>query len=83
MPQASDAQRARWNGPSDKTATEFLRSRGFVLSPAWTWVREKEPDEKEWDAISFMVNEWDYGLWETPAQCEANNKKEALKKGGS
>jgi hypothetical protein len=68
MPQASDEQRARWRGPSDATATQFLESRGFKLSPHWTWVRLEPPDEVERDAISFMIAEWDYGGWETPAE---------------
>ena len=71
MPSASDAHRARWNGPGHETATAFLESRGFTLSPHWTWVREAEPDEREWDAIDFMVCEWDYGGWQTPDESKA------------
>ena len=71
MPQASDAQRARWNGPGMETATSFLEGRGFTLSPHWTWVRDTEPDEREADAIGFMVNEWDFGGWQTPDEARA------------
>lgn len=64
MPQASDEQRAEWNGPSDETALAYLRGRGYVLDPDWTWHPPRAdwtPTEKDVSAMQFMVDEWDYG----------------------
>lgn len=62
MPQSTPERRARW--VSDARATEFLKSRGYKLTPEWEWI---PPDPKgtpaldEQDAILYMVEEWDYG----------------------
>jgi hypothetical protein len=62
MPQASDEQRAQW-GISDGTATRFLESRGYVLTRQFTWVPPTGhlPTDKEWDAVQFLIDEWDFG----------------------
>lgn len=65
MPQASDELRAEWNGPSDETAKRFLRAKGFAWNMDWTWSSPggREPTDKEWSAITFMIHEWDSGSW--------------------
>lgn len=63
MPQATEEQRAEWNGPSDETATKFLVDAGYRLTPAWTWTPPvgHAPTEREWSAIDFLIDEWDFG----------------------
>lgn len=66
MPSATDELRREWwpdGEGGDHKATDFLRSRGFVLTPAWEWFRREEPTEEESRAIDFMFQEWDYGGW--------------------
>lgn len=65
MPQASDELRAEWDGPDDTKAVKFLRDAGYTLNGDWSWSSPggREPTEKEWSAITFMVHEWDYGGW--------------------
>lgn len=64
MPQASDEQRAVW-GISEDKAEGYLFWHGWRLMPDWTWAHhdwEKAiMDDTAWEAIHFMVCEWDYG----------------------
>lgn len=62
MPTASDEQRAAW-GVGNERAEKFLENRGFVLGEDWCWRHpaKAEPDELEWGAIEFLMDEWDYG----------------------
>lgn len=63
MPQASDELRKKW-GIDDGKATKFLKDAGFILNRDWSWTSpkpENEITEDEWGAISFMIQEWDYG----------------------
>lgn len=67
MPQASDEQRAAWGGVQgvgDDKALDYLKERGFVLTRQWEW-RKPTPDhemtDEDWGAISFLIDEWDYG----------------------
>lgn len=63
MPQASDEQRAEW-GISEDRAMRHLDERGFVLGRDWYW-RKPSPDyvmtAKDWSAIDFLCDEWDFG----------------------
>jgi hypothetical protein len=63
MPQASEELRKEWNGPNDADALKFLKDAGYRLTGQWTWVPPAghNPTEKEFSAILFMINEWDYG----------------------
>ena len=65
MPQATDELREEWDGPDDQKAMGFLRDAGYVLNRDWTWSSPegREPTEKEWSAIDFMFQEWDFGGW--------------------
>lgn len=67
MPQASDAQRAKW-GIDSSEAINFLQEQGYVLTEEFEWKlppgrREHgiEPTEEEWSAIAFLIDEWDFG----------------------
>ncbi len=69
MPQASDELRStmtqRFGDIGTAGPEEFLRSRGWTLTPSWDWVKANAtfatipPDELE--CIEFLCDEWDYG----------------------
>lgn len=69
MPQASEETRAqmlKWfgDGVSDDGAMEFLRARGWVLTPSWEWcppVPAHSMSCYEHFCIRFLVEEWDFG----------------------
>jgi hypothetical protein len=62
MPQATDEQRDRWPG-GDAEAITYLEAAGFKLTKIWTWIKPDghDPTPKEWDAVDYLVNEWDFG----------------------
>lgn len=62
MPQASPEQRAKWGVMPDK-AMDFLESRGFRLTHGWTWVKPHghKITEDEFQAVDFLIAEWDFG----------------------
>lgn len=63
-PTASDEQRARWDGPSDKRAITHLRQRGYVLTSGFDWYHPEpdwSPSETDLDAMHFLQDEWDFG----------------------
>jgi hypothetical protein len=69
MPQATDELRAEWDGPSDQKAIKFLLDAGYKLTPQWTWMHKDSNHKrtiKELSAVTFMMDEWDYG-WFEPA----------------
>lgn len=42
----------------------FLKSRGYQLLSNYHWkppTKMHQPTAEEYDAVSFMINEWDYG----------------------
>ncbi len=68
MPQASPEERKAWGGPGltgDAKAHEFLTNRGWREVSNGLWFRpvgqrvEDIPHE-EWDALNFLINEWDH-----------------------
>lgn len=64
MPQASDEQRAEWDGPNDYTAVKFLEDAGYKIRRDWQWelpASDHTPTEKEISAIRFLIDEWDFG----------------------
>lgn len=66
MPQASDELRAYWGGPDDATALAHLKKQGYTLNGDWTWsppegVTLETMPERDFLAIIFMRDEWDYG----------------------
>ena len=64
MPQATEEQRKRWNGPGDETALAFLKERGYTLRRDWLWDKpsqDHQPTEDEVSAICFLIDEWDMG----------------------
>jgi hypothetical protein len=64
MPQASEAHRARWNGPDDRAAIRFLENAGYRLRSDWMWIKPTEahaPTDREVDAVKFLIDEWDFG----------------------
>jgi len=62
MPQTTDEHRARSPG-GDTAAIDCLKKAGFVLTEQWTWIppKDHEPTEREWDAIDYLIFEWDFG----------------------
>lgn len=69
MPQASEELRREWagsDGISEDKAENYLKSKGYKLTPSWLWILPNpnhNPTIEEIRAISFLVNEWDYGGW--------------------
>lgn len=64
MPQATEEQRAEWNGPDDSTAMKYLEDAGYKLARSWCWIKpspKHTPTEKEISAAQFLIDEWDYG----------------------
>ncbi len=70
MPQTTPERCARWYGPSEETAMNYLEDRGFKLTFGWGWqlpYPEHKPTKKEADAIIFLIEEWDFdGIDENP-----------------
>lgn len=68
MPQASDEQRARWNGPD--MAVTFLEQAGYKQTESYTWHAPDGhiPTERELDAIDFLCDEWDWGGLDDPSR---------------
>ena len=64
MPQTNDKRRARWPG-WDTQAILYLESMGYILTEDWRWKHISDPHnvptEKEWDAIIYLVEEFDFG----------------------
>lgn len=63
MPTASDEQRAEF-GIDDGPVIRFLEGRGYVRTSAWEWTMPEGrdiPTPKEWRAIVFLGDEWDWG----------------------
>lgn len=65
MPQATDKLRQLWNGNDgvdDVMATQYLQSRGFIFSRGGVIVApvDHEFNEKDYSAIDYMRDEWDY-----------------------
>lgn len=72
MPQASNELRAlmkvRFGDPiSDAGPTKFLEEAGYMLTRDWTWLPKEgvknygDMTQEEYDALRFLVHEWDFG----------------------
>lgn len=63
MPSSSDELRAYWGRSGRETAVELLKSRGFTLTPQWTWIAPLGQilSARDLNAIKFLIEEWDYG----------------------
>lgn len=62
MPQSTPERRARWG--SDAEAIAFLKSRGFILRRDFFWWKPAPGQplkEDERDAITYLIEEWDFG----------------------
>ena len=69
MPQASDALRAKF--ADDASAISLLEGAGFVLLPSWSWLLPSPtyvPTQEQYDAIDYLIGEWDYGGISWPNQ---------------
>jgi hypothetical protein len=69
MPQTTPDRAARWPG-MDSQAIDYLQSRGYRLLRNWSWLLPEgkaRPDEREEDAILYLIEEWDFDGWVTPA----------------
>lgn len=64
MPQASEELRDAW-GISEAKAEAYLFWHGWVLTKNWQWwhpyLDKAIMDDLACDAISFLIQEWDYG----------------------
>ncbi len=71
MPSTTPERRARWPG-GDQQAIEYLRSRGYTLRPDWCWDAPKghTHSSKDVDALVYLIEEWDYGGVDEPAEAE-------------
>jgi hypothetical protein len=48
-------------------AVEFLKSHGYKFTVKYTWIKPAffhRPTADEWDAITFLIEEWDWGGFE-------------------
>jgi len=61
MPQATEELRKEWDGPDDYKALTYLKDRGFVVTPHWEFIPTQTVNDKDLSAITFMIQEWDYG----------------------
>lgn len=63
MPQASQELRTKWNGPDEDTAMGHLNLAGLYLTNGWQWQVPQgyKLTDDDWSAISFLVEEWDFG----------------------
>ncbi len=78
MPQAAKSERERCGGEEgigDDKAMAYLQRRGWISCPdgIWRWADsdvERHPTSAEYDAMWFLVDEWDYGLYELRQEIE-------------
>lgn len=62
MPQASDELRAKFPG-YDIEATDVLLSAGWETDGCGWWtLPAHEPTDREWDALDYLLNEWDHAV---------------------
>ncbi len=66
MPQSSDELRAYWGGVEPRTAMEYLEDRGYRPGKNWSWIPPNgltydTMPERDYKAIQFLIEEWDYG----------------------
>lgn len=66
MPQASAELSAKWDhdGNGENRAQDFLIAAGYRLRRDWHWTMPDPlhvPTEEELSAITFMIQEWDFG----------------------
>lgn len=64
MPTASDELRAEF-GIDDGPVIDYLGAKGFKLLPSFQWVipHDVAMTAKDFRAIKFLCDEWDYGSW--------------------
>jgi hypothetical protein len=68
MPQASEELRAKWGdegGVGERKTIAFLRKWGWKMVGNGVWRLPRPEDEitaDEWDALQFLVDEWDHAL---------------------
>ena len=76
MPQASDEDRAKWGGHQgvgEDKAMKHLEGRGYKLLRSWYWrpppgVTLETMSLDDYEAMKFLVDEWDFGGLEPPAE---------------
>lgn len=70
MPSSSPELLKMWGGErgvADDKAVGFLIDRGYELTKGWFWKAPKgltdytDMPYEEYDAIMFLIQEWDYG----------------------
>jgi hypothetical protein len=69
MPQATEELRREW-GIADSRAIKFLNDRGYKLTRDFRWQKphpNMKPTAKELRAIEFLIQEWDFGGFDTGA----------------
>lgn len=60
MPQASEELRAKFD--NDAEASIVLENAGWACDGGWWSMPTHEPSEDEWDAITYLVHEWDHAI---------------------
>lgn len=85
MPSAPAELQDKFPG-MDSEAIEVLEKHGWSMSPGFIWsppAPTYKPSQREWDAIDYLIQEWDYGyaaqpvpkVGETPAASRENKTK--------
>jgi len=68
VPSTSPERQARWPG-MDSEAIAVLEEAGYKQTRQWTWIPptwDHVPTEREDDAITYLVEEFDWGGLERP-----------------
>jgi len=75
MPTASPELRDEWHDEGDIGSIRFLEQAGYVLGRDWQWRHpmNKTPTEREGRAMSYLIEEWDFGQFTTTPPQENNN----------
>src|SRR5262245_55679440 len=86
MPQASDYLRAQWPG-GDQQAIAHLLERGYRATRGFCWVppgdaspETYEPTDRDWSAMTYLIDEWDYGGLVSAAHAEKQRVESDEKK---
>lgn len=64
MPQASEELRAKFE--DDYAARLVLEGAGWTCDAGWWSMPTHEPSEGEWEAITYLIHEWDHAIGKRP-----------------
>lgn len=77
MPQANSELQRQWPG-GDREAIHYLQNRGYRLTGRWEWLLphdETVPSDRDWSAIAYLIEEWDFGPLLLPGRKSAGGAR--------